>query len=92
MGEAGEVSFRLEFSDQSTGIFVASLSDSTCSADFDQDGDTGTDADIEAFFACIAGSCCPTCQATGADFDNDGDSATDADIEAFFRALGGNPC
>jgi hypothetical protein len=61
-------------------------------ADFDGDGDTGTDADIEAFFACLAGSCCPTCFAGGADFNGDGDTGTDADIEAFFRVLAGGSC
>ncbi len=61
-------------------------------ADFDNDGDTGTDADIEAFFACLAGACCPTCWALGADFDGDGDTGTDADIDAFFRVLAGDPC
>jgi hypothetical protein len=61
-----------------------------CDADFNHDGDSGTDADIEAFFACIAGSCCATCGS--ADFNGDGDAATDADIEAFFRVLGGGPC
>ena len=61
-------------------------------ADFDGDGDTGTDADIEAFFACLAGNCCPTCFAGGADFDGDGDTGTDADIESFFRVLAGGPC
>ena len=61
-------------------------------ADFDGDGDTATDADIEAFFGCLAGTCCATCWHLGADFDGDGDSATDADIEAFFRVLAGNPC
>jgi hypothetical protein len=60
------------------------------SADFNHDGDGGTDADIEAFFACIAGSCCATCDS--ADFNYDGDSATDADIEAFFRVLAGGAC
>ncbi len=61
-----------------------------CTADFDNDGDTGTDADIETFFRCIAGACCPTCGS--ADFDGDGDTATDADIEAFFRVIAGGPC
>jgi hypothetical protein len=61
-------------------------------ADFDGDGDSATDADIEAFFACLAGTCCPTCYAGGADFTADGDSATDADIESFFRVLAGGPC
>jgi hypothetical protein len=61
-----------------------------CTADFDGDGDVGTDADIEAFFACLAGNCCPTCGP--ADFNGDGDVGTDADIEAFFRVLAGNPC
>ncbi len=60
------------------------------SADFDGDGDTGTDADIEAFFACLAGNCCATCAT--ADFDADGDTGTDADIEAFFRVLAGGNC
>jgi hypothetical protein len=61
-----------------------------CSTDFDGDGDSGTDADIEAFFACLAGNCCPNC--APADYDGDGDSGTDADIEAFFRVLSGNAC
>ena len=60
------------------------------SADFNGDGDSGTDADIEAFFACIAGNCCSTCGS--ADFNGDGDTATDADIEAFFRVLAGGNC
>jgi hypothetical protein len=59
-------------------------------SDFNGDGDFGTDADIEAFFACIAGDCCVTCGS--ADFNADGDLATDADIEAFFRVLGGGTC
>jgi hypothetical protein len=63
----------------------------TCgSADFNHDGDTATDADIEAFFACLAGNCCATCDS--ADFNGDGDTATDADIESFFRVLAGGPC
>jgi hypothetical protein len=61
-------------------------------ADFDGDGDLGTDADIEAFFACLSGNCCPTCYPGGADFNADGDVGTDADIEAFFRVLAGGPC
>jgi len=60
------------------------------SADFDGDGDTGTDADIEAFFACMGGNCCGTCGS--ADFNADGDTGTDLDIEAFFRVLGGGTC
>jgi len=63
----------------------------TCgSADFDGDGDTGTDLDIEAFFACLGGDCCALCGS--ADFDGDGDTGTDLDIEAFFRVLGGGDC
>jgi hypothetical protein len=66
---------------------------SGCStADFDNDGDSGTDADIEAFFACLSGNCCQTCWHLGPDFDGDGDSGTDADIEAFFRVLSGGNC
>ena len=60
--------------------------------DFDGDGDSGTDADIEAFFACLAGNCCATCFSGGADFNGDGDLGTDADIESFFRVLGGGAC
>jgi hypothetical protein len=65
----------------------------TCgSADFNCDGDTGTDADIEAFFRCLAGTCPPApCEST-ADFNLDGDAGTDADIEAFFRVLAGGAC
>jgi hypothetical protein len=61
-----------------------------CNGDFNGDGDTGTDADIEAFFACVAGNCCPTC--ASADFNGDGDAATDADIESFFRVFAGGSC
>ena len=64
--------------------------DPRCPADFDGDGDLGTDADIEAFFACLAGNCCALCGS--ADFNGDGDLGTDADIEAFFRVLAGGPC
>ena len=61
-------------------------------ADFNCDGDTGTDADIEAFFACIAGSCpAAPCRNT-ADFNGDSDVGTDADIESFFRVLAGGNC
>ncbi|HYE63409.1 MAG TPA: S8 family serine peptidase [Phycisphaerales bacterium] len=62
----------------------------TCDPDFNGDGDTATDQDIEAFFACIGGHCCPTCASP--DFNNDGDTATDQDIESFFRVIGGGPC
>jgi autotransporter-associated beta strand protein len=62
------------------------------SADFNCDGDTATDADIEAFFACLAGACPPPPCASTADFNGDGDVATDADIEAFFRVLAGGTC
>ena len=61
-----------------------------CSADIDGDGDIGTDADIQAFFGCLAGSCCALC--VGADFNGDGDVGTDADIESFFRVLAGGAC
>jgi hypothetical protein len=61
-------------------------------ADFDCDGDIGTDADIEAFFACLAGTCPGAPCASTADFDGDGDIGTDADIEAFFRVLAGGAC
>jgi hypothetical protein len=60
------------------------------SADYNHDGSIGTDADIEAFFACLGGDCCPACDSV--DFNGDGSLGTDADIEAFFRVLGGGPC
>jgi Subtilase family len=72
------------------GLVDAGRAASHCTADFDGDGDTGTDADIEAYFACLAGNCCPSCGT--ADFNLDGDTGTDADIESFFRVLGGGPC
>jgi hypothetical protein len=60
------------------------------SADFNGDGDYGTDQDIEAFFECLAGQCCALCGS--ADFNSDGDFGTGADIDAFFRVLSGHPC
>jgi hypothetical protein len=73
-----------------TGVYPSC---SPCgSVDFNCDGDIGTDADIEAFFACLAGTCpAPPCTSS-ADFNGDGDIGTDADIEAFFRVLGGGSC
>jgi hypothetical protein len=62
------------------------------SSDYNCDGDVGTDADIESFFACLAGNCPGDPCATDADFNGDGDIGTDADIEAFFRVLAGGPC
>gem|GEM_PF-6135312 len=59
-------------------------------ADFDNDTNFGTDQDIEAFFACLAGHCCDTCGTV--DFNGDGDFGTDQDIEAFFRVLAGGNC
>jgi hypothetical protein len=62
------------------------------SADFNCDGDIGTDADIEGFFACLAGNCPSQPCTNSADFNGDGDVGTDADIEAFFRVLAGGNC
>jgi hypothetical protein len=62
------------------------------SADFNCDGSVGTDADIEAFFACLAGTCPPPPCTSTSDFNGDGNFGTDADIEAFFRVLGGGAC
>jgi hypothetical protein len=62
------------------------------SADFNCDGDLGTDSDISAFFACLSGSCPPPPCDSSADFNADGDLGTDADIEAFFRVLSGGSC
>jgi subtilisin-like proprotein convertase family protein len=60
------------------------------SADYNGDGDNGTDQDILDFFACLEGDCCPTCPPP--DIDGDGDVGTDADIAAFFRAFSGGGC
>jgi hypothetical protein len=62
-----------------------------CLNDFNRDGDVGTDADIEDFFACLGGDCCANCP-PNADFNCDGDVGTDADIESFFRVLAGGAC
>jgi hypothetical protein len=64
---------------------------SCCSADYNGDGDVGTDSDIAAFFACLGGNCCPTCP-PNADFNCDGDVGTDVDIASFFRVLAGGSC
>ncbi len=83
-----------------TGTYVISLTGVTGSAcrpscgtaDFNCDGDIGTDSDIASFFACLSGACpLPPCTST-ADFNGDGDLGTDADIEAFFRVLAGGSC
>jgi hypothetical protein len=79
----------LNIGGQPAAKFAAWTSCPPCgNQDFNGDGDFGTDADIEAFFACLGGSCWPG----GSDFNGDGDSGTDADIEAFFRVLGGGSC
>jgi hypothetical protein len=74
----------------SDGSFIIKVGEAPCSADFNGDGDVGTDADIVAFFSCIGGDCCRTCGS--ADFNGDGDVGTDADIEAFFSVLAGGAC
>jgi hypothetical protein len=61
-------------------------------ADYDGDGDTGTDQDIEVFFECLAGDCSRTTFPGGSDFNRDGDAGTDGDIESFFRVLAGGAC
>jgi probable HAF family extracellular repeat protein len=72
--------------------WISGLPSRCGSADFNCDGDVGTDADIESFFACLAGNC-PSAPCTStADFNADGDVGTDADIEAFFRVLAGGSC
>jgi probable HAF family extracellular repeat protein len=73
-----------------TEAWIADLRPVCGSADFNGDGDTGTDQDIEAFFACLGGTCCAMCGTS--DFNNDADFGTDQDIEAFFRVLAGAPC
>ncbi|HYE61412.1 MAG TPA: DNRLRE domain-containing protein [Phycisphaerales bacterium] len=74
-------------------LIVTYQAGSTCgTADYNGDGDVGTDQDIEAFFACLGGTCCDTCWHLGGDFNGDGDTGTDQDIESFFRVLGGGPC
>ena len=62
-------------------------------ADFNCDGDVGTDEDITAFFACLAGTCPGRAvHQQPADFNGDGDVGTDQDIDAFFRVLAGGSC
>ena len=81
-----------DFLNRAVYIFATEIPSGCDSVDFDGDGDEGTDADIEAFFAVIGGGVCPTGTCNDIDFDNDGDEGTDADIEAFFRVIGGGPC
>jgi hypothetical protein len=57
-----------------------------CAPDFNCDGEVGTDADIEAFFACLVGTCPPP------PCDSEAPEGEYPDIEAFFRVLAGNPC
>jgi hypothetical protein len=79
--------------DLSTSATVPAPTVAHCgSADFNCDGDVGTDADIAGFFACLAGTCPAAPCTNGADFNGDGDVGTDGDIEAFFRVLGGGNC
>jgi hypothetical protein len=61
-------------------------------ADVDSDGVVGDSDDIDAFFACLTGNCCPACDQQAADFNGDGDFGTDQDIESFFRVLAGQNC
>jgi hypothetical protein len=93
----GTISYRGDFESNNpaagTGNDVVIYNVTGCgAADFNCDGDVATDADIEAFFACLAGTCPPAPCPSTADFNGDGDVATDADIEAFFRVLGGGRC
>jgi hypothetical protein len=71
-------------------VLIPARPGAPCNPDFNGDGDVGTDADIQAFFECLAGNCCPTCGS--ADFNGDGDAGTDLDIQSFFSVLAGGPC
>ena len=84
--------YELWMSCMTRGLAVLSVTTPVCTSDFNGDGDFGTDQDIEAFFACLAGQCCATCSPRGSDFNGDGDYGTDQDIEAFFRVLAGGNC
>jgi hypothetical protein len=80
-----------------TSFAIINLTPRVCppgcgTADFNCDGDLGTDADIVSFFTCLAGTCPPPPCTSSADFNGDGDIGTDADIESFFRVLAGGPC
>jgi len=90
--DAGSYDLTLSNACGSDTSATATLTVTGCcgSADFNCDGDIGTDADIESFFACIAGTCPPPPCCSTADFNQDGDVGTDADIEAYFRVLGGS--
>jgi hypothetical protein len=82
--------FQIQYTATSVFVRIVAGGDPCWTADFNGDGAVATDADIDAFFLCLAGMCCPTC--ASADFNGDGAVATDADIEAFFRVLAGQPC
>lgn len=84
--QTADANFGRLFSNAMTGVTPACES-----LDYNGDGDAGTDADIEAFFACLAGHCCANCP-RDADYNGDGDLGTDADIESFFRVLAGGAC
>jgi hypothetical protein len=91
MTDNGWFAFLAEDATGNDSVYRVQIPYSNCnSSDFNHDGDFGTDADIEAFFACLGGNCCPACGS--ADFNHDGDIGTDADIEAFFRVLAGGAC
>jgi hypothetical protein len=83
-------SIRIAGYNGANGAYTLHVERGCGTADFNSDGDVGTDQDIEAFFNCLAGNCCTYCGS--ADFNADGDVGTDADIESFFRVLGGGAC
>ncbi len=70
--------------------WVAHLRPSCGTSDYNHDGDSGTDLDIEDFFRCLSGDCCTTCYTD--DINGDGVGGDDADIEAFFKVLAGGNC
>jgi hypothetical protein len=92
-GNAGSYTVVLTNGCSSATSTPAALTITACgTADFNCDGDIGTDADISSFFACLSGSCPHAPCTSTADFNGDGDTGTDADIESFFRVLGGGAC
>ncbi|HYE61819.1 MAG TPA: hypothetical protein VD997_07460 [Phycisphaerales bacterium] len=60
-----------------------------CESDVNRDGVDGDEADVEAFFACLAGRCCDACST---DADGDGVEGTRGDVEGFLRAVVGEGC
>ncbi|HEX2838472.1 MAG TPA: choice-of-anchor tandem repeat NxxGxxAF-containing protein [Phycisphaerales bacterium] len=90
--EDGRVAVHAQFTDATTGIFLARIPGTCGDVDFNNDGLFPDTQDIADLLAVFGGGACPTPNCDSIDFNNDGLLPDTDDVGAFLRVFGGGPC